>query len=93
MNQVTIDDAVGARYSGMPGRFSLLGPEGKVAYESGRGPVGFKSAEIEQSLVMLLRQLGKGDSKPDPSPAEVSSKTKPVGFDAKPTRLRLLMGV
>jgi thiol-disulfide isomerase/thioredoxin len=53
----TIDDAVGARYSGMPGRFYLIDPLGKVAYKSGRGPFGFKPAELEQSLVMLLRQV------------------------------------
>ena len=53
----TIDDAVGARYSGMPGRFYLIDPAGKVAYKSGRGPFGFKPAELEQSLVMLLRQV------------------------------------
>jgi thiol-disulfide isomerase/thioredoxin/Ca2+-binding EF-hand superfamily protein len=50
----TIDDSVGARYSGMPGRFYLIDPDGKVAYKSGRGPFGFKPAELEQSLVMLL---------------------------------------
>ena len=55
----TIDDAVGARYSGMPGRFYLIDREGKVAYKSGRGPFGFKPAELEQSLVLLLRQSEK----------------------------------
>ena len=34
----TIDDAVGARYSGMPGRLYLIDREGKVAFKSGRGP-------------------------------------------------------
>jgi thiol-disulfide isomerase/thioredoxin/Ca2+-binding EF-hand superfamily protein len=66
----TIDDQVGARYSGMPGRFYLIDPEGKVAYKSGRGPFGFKPAELEQSLVMLLRQT----EKTEPSPG-----TKPLG--------------
>ncbi len=58
----TIDDTVGARYSGMPGRFYLIDPDGKVAYKSGRGPFGFKPAELEQSLVMLLRQVGEARS-------------------------------
>ena len=63
-----VDDTVGARYSGMPGRLYLIDPEGKVAYKSGRGPFGFKPAELEQSLVMLLRQVegpegAKADSK------------------------------
>ena len=34
----TIDDAVGARYSGMPGRLYLIDRKGKVAYKSGPGP-------------------------------------------------------
>ncbi len=51
----TIDDTVGARYSGMPSRLYLIDREGKVAYKSGRGPFGFKPAELEQSLVLLLQ--------------------------------------
>ncbi len=50
----TIDDAVGAKYSGMPSRLYLLDSEGKVAYKSGRGPFGFKPRELETSLVWLL---------------------------------------
>ncbi len=53
----TLDDAVGARYSGMPGRLYLIDPRGKVAYQGGRGPFGFKPAELEQSLLLLLRQV------------------------------------
>jgi len=49
-----IDDAVGARYSGMPGRLYLIDRDGKIAFKSGRGPYLFKPAELEQSLVMLL---------------------------------------
>lgn len=52
----TIDDAVGARYSGMPGRFYVLDGKGRVAYKSGRGPFGFKPAELEQSLILLLQE-------------------------------------
>ena len=40
----TIDDAVGTRYSGMPGRFYLIDRDGKVAFKNGRGPFGFKPA-------------------------------------------------
>jgi hypothetical protein len=54
----TIDDAVGARYSGMPSRLYLIGA-GKVAYKSGRGPFGFKPAELEQSLILLLQEATK----------------------------------
>ena len=51
----TIDDAVGARYSGMPSRLYLIDRQGKVAYKSGRGPFGFKPAELEHSLVLSLQ--------------------------------------
>ncbi len=50
----TIDDAAGARYSGMPGRLYLVDRDGKVAFKSGRGPYLFKPAELEQSLILLL---------------------------------------
>jgi hypothetical protein len=52
----TIDDAVGARYSGMPSRLYLIDHQGKVAYKSGRGPFGFKPAELEHSLLLLLQE-------------------------------------
>jgi hypothetical protein len=51
----TIDDTVGARYSGMPSRLYLIDREGKVAYKSGRGPFGFKPAELEHSLLLYLQ--------------------------------------
>lgn len=51
----TIDDAVGARYSGMPGRFYILDRAGKIAFKNARGPFGFKPAELEQSLILLLQ--------------------------------------
>ncbi len=54
----TIDDTVGARYSGMPGRLYLIDRDGKVAFKSGRGPYLFKPAELEQSLVLLLQEQG-----------------------------------
>jgi thiol-disulfide isomerase/thioredoxin len=67
----TMNDAVGARYSGMPGRLYLIDPEGKVAYKSGRGPFGFKPAELEQSLVMLLKQTeGKNSTESGSKPTQ-----------------------
>jgi thiol-disulfide isomerase/thioredoxin len=56
----TIDDAVGARYSGMPGRLYLVDRDGKVAFKSGRGPFLFKPAELEQSLILLLEEDAAG---------------------------------
>ncbi len=51
----TMDDAVGGFYSGMPSRLYLIDREGKIAFKNGRGPFGFKPAELEQSLILLLQ--------------------------------------
>ncbi len=81
----TIDDTVGARYSGMPGRLYLIGRDGKVAFKSGRGPYLFKPAELEQSLVLLLQE----DSAANPSKAHVSVGAESTGRegDSQPSRL------
>lgn len=50
----TIDDRVGHAYSAMPDRLYVIDRAGKVAYRGGRGPFGFKPAEMEQSLLALL---------------------------------------
>lgn len=50
----TMDDRVGTLYSGMPSRLYLIDVRGKIAYKGGRGPFGFKPAELEQSLIFLL---------------------------------------
>jgi hypothetical protein len=52
----TIDDAVGATYSGMPNRFYLIDKERKIAFKNGRGPFGFHPRQLEQALVLLLNQ-------------------------------------
>ncbi|MCI0377486.1 MAG: hypothetical protein L0215_07765 [Gemmataceae bacterium] len=54
----TIDDRVGHAYSGMPDRLYLVNREGKVAYQGGRGPMGFRPAELEQSIILLLLENG-----------------------------------
>jgi len=51
-----LDDEVGKAYSGMPSRLYLIDTDGTVVYKSGRGPFGFKPAELEQSLVWLLTE-------------------------------------
>jgi Ca2+-binding EF-hand superfamily protein/thiol-disulfide isomerase/thioredoxin len=72
----TIDDAVGARYSGMPSRLYLLDHRGRVAFKNGRGPFGFKPAELEHALILLLQDEFP-DLKSKDSPAVHSSSTKP----------------
>ena len=66
----TIDDAVGAIYSGMPSRLYLIDYSGKVAYKSSRGPFGFKPAELENSLLWLLSE----PAPPAPDPNEPSGE-------------------
>ena len=53
-----MDDRVGHAYSGMPSRLYIIDTAGEVAYKSGRGPFGFKPGEMEQSLLMLLLEMG-----------------------------------
>ncbi len=50
----TMDDEVGNLYSGMPARAYVIGVDGRVTYQGGRGPYGFRPAEMEQSLIMTL---------------------------------------
>jgi thiol-disulfide isomerase/thioredoxin len=56
-----IDDRVGHLYSAMPARLYVLDREGKVAYQSGRGPFGFKVDEMEQALLMTLLNQSRSD--------------------------------
>ncbi len=87
----TIDDAVGARYSGMPGRLYLIDREGKIAYKSGRGPYLFKPAELEQSLIMLLldeavrgnhgRVSASDDARPRREPASGKASSLSAAID------------
>jgi hypothetical protein len=49
-----IDDRVTNAYGGMPDRIYLIDQSGKVVYQGGRGPAGFRPGEMEQSLIMLL---------------------------------------
>jgi hypothetical protein len=64
----SIDDEAGRAYSGMPSRLYVIDRDGTVVYKSGRGPFGFKPAEMEQSLIWLLTAIEAGrPSEPAPS--------------------------
>jgi hypothetical protein len=52
----SIDDSVGATYSGMPNRLYLIDRNGNVAFKCGRGPFGFHPRQLEQALVLLLNE-------------------------------------
>lgn len=62
----TITDGVNDRYSGIPSRLYLVDRRGKIAFKSGRGPFGFKPAELEHSLILLLEQIASEDSTREP---------------------------
>lgn len=57
-----MDDRVGHLYSGMPSRLYVIDKDGRVAYQSGRGPFGFKAGELEQALLLTL--LAEADPEP-----------------------------
>jgi len=73
----TIDDAVGSRYSGMPGRFYIIDREGKIAFKNGRGPYGLKPDELETSLVLLFQdEYSESGARPS---TRVTQTSKPIG--------------
>ena len=62
-----LDDRVGRSYSGMPDRLYLIDRAGRVAYKGGRGPFGFKPAELEQSVILLLQEESANGRQADAS--------------------------
>ncbi|MEQ9406223.1 MAG: deiodinase family protein [Fuerstiella sp.] len=50
----SVNDEVGAAYSGMPNRLYLIDRTGRIVFKNGRGPFGFHPRELEQALVLLL---------------------------------------
>ena len=45
-----MDDTVNEAYQAWPDRLFLVGTSGDVAYQGGRGPFGFKPAELEEAI-------------------------------------------
>ena len=50
----SLEDPVGAMYSGMPGRLYLIDQGQRVIYKSGRGPHYFWPSDLENALVAFL---------------------------------------
>ncbi len=69
----------------MPSRLYLINRDGKVAYKSGRDPFGFKPAELEHSLVLLLNQ-GETSAMPRPEGTPPSPTVLTVGTAPDPER-------
>lgn len=49
-----MNDRIGHAYSGMPDRLYVIDAEGRIAYKGGRGPFGFRPAEMEQALALAI---------------------------------------
>jgi hypothetical protein len=49
-----MDDAAMTAYAAWPDRLYLVGTEGRVAYAGGRGPFGFKPAELGKAIDALI---------------------------------------
>ncbi len=49
-----VDNAVGSAYGGWPDRLYLVRRDGRIAYQGGDGPFGFKPAELEEAIETLL---------------------------------------
>ena len=45
-----MDDAVNKAYAGWPTRLYLIGLDGRVLYAAGKGPLGFKTAELAEAI-------------------------------------------
>jgi Iodothyronine deiodinase len=63
-----MNDRIGHAYSGMPDRLYVIDAEGRIAYKGGRGPFGFRPAEMEQALAMAILEgiLNKSGAKQQP---------------------------
>lgn len=49
-----VDNAVASAYGGWPDRLYLISSDGRIAYQGGEGPFGFKPAELEHAIVREL---------------------------------------
>lgn len=45
-----IDNAVASAYGGWPDRLYLVGRDGRIAFQGGEGPFGFKPRELEAAI-------------------------------------------
>ena len=50
-----VDDAVALAYGGWPDRLYLVGRDGRIAFQGGEGPFGFKPEELEAAIERELR--------------------------------------
>ena len=46
----SLDNAVGSAYGGWPDRLYLVTTDGRIAYQGGDGPFGFRPDELEHAI-------------------------------------------
>jgi iodothyronine deiodinase-like protein len=49
-----LDNEIARRYGGWPDRLYLIGRDGRIAYQGGEGPFGFKPEELDAALAAEL---------------------------------------
>jgi len=52
-----LDNAVASAYGGWPDRLYLISTDGRVAYQGGEGPFGFKPEELDRAIVAEVESL------------------------------------
>jgi hypothetical protein len=45
-----VDNAVASAYGGWPDRLYLIRPDGRIVFQGGEGPFGFKPEELERAV-------------------------------------------
>jgi hypothetical protein len=50
-----IDNAAASAYGGWPDRLYLIGRDGRIAFQGGEGPFGFKPRDLEAAIRVELR--------------------------------------
>ena len=45
-----VDNAVASAYGGWPDRLYLIGSDGRIVFQGGEGPFGFKPDELERAI-------------------------------------------
>jgi Iodothyronine deiodinase len=53
-----VDNAVASAYGGWPDRLYLVRRDGRIAYQGGEGPFGFKPERLEQAIERELAASG-----------------------------------
>jgi len=53
----SVDDDVALRYGGWPDRLYLVGRDGRIAFQGGEGPFGFKPEELAAAIEDELARL------------------------------------